>query len=688
MRRIFLLPALLALPALADEGMWTLENFPAQTVKAKYGVQIDQPWLDRIRRASVRLENGCSGSFVSDSGLILTNRHCLFSCLSEHSSADENLWRDGMVARHPDDERPCATQQVSVLMETREVTDQVAEAISGLEESEANEVRKQTLTRLEAACEADADGELSCEAVSLYNGGQYFIYAYRRYGDVRLVFAPEEGIGAFGGDPDNFNFPRWCVDAAFLRVYDDDGKPARTPDYLRWRPEGPEAGEAVFVSGHPGSTQRLLTVAQLEMLRNVILPDWLLRNSELRGRYIQFAALDEDAARNVQDPLVRIENGIKVRRNELAALLDDRLMTQKRADEAVFRAAVAADPQLASEFGDPWARIEAAIAEYLPFRYRYLFIEAGAGFSGSLFNYARTLVRGATELAKPSDERLRAYRDTALPRLEQRLFAPTPVHPRVEQMQLAYSFERMRELLGPDDPIVRKILGNASPADLAKTLVSDSTLADPAVRKALWEGGEEAIAESDDPMIRLARAIDPDARALRKRFETVYEAPIDKASEQIGRARFAVFGTSLYPDATFTLRVSYGAVEGWNELGREIEPFTYLGRLFERNTGEPPFDAPESWLKGKSRLDMATPFNFVSSIDITGGNSGSPLVDKDARLVGLAFDGNRHSIAGAYWYDPALNRAVAVHPAILLEGLEKVYDATYILGELDRAAGE
>ncbi len=680
--------ALLALPALADEGMWTLENFPAEAVESKYGVEIDQAWLDRVRRSTVRLENGCSGSFASDSGLILTNRHCLFSCLAEHTSAEDNVWRDGMVARHPGEERRCSTQQASVLLETRDVTGQVAGAIEGLGEAKANEIRKQTLTRLEQACEADADAKLSCEAVSLYNGGQYFIYAYRRFSDVRLVFAPEAGIGAFGGDPDNFNFPRWCLDAAVLRVYDDDGKPARTPDYLRWRADGAEAGEAVFIAGHPGSTQRLLTVAQLELIRNVIVPDWLLRNVELRGRYLQFATLDEKAARDVQNPLVRIENGIKVRRNELAALLDDRLMTEKRANEMVFRAAVAADPVLAAEIGDPWSRIDRAIVEYLPFRYQYLFIEAGAAFSGRLFNYARVLIRGAAERAKPSDKRLREFRDTALPRLEQTLLAATPIHPRLEQLQLSYSLDKMRELLGPDDAMVRKILGNESPAGLASTLVDGSGLADPAVRKELWDGGQEAIDASEDPMIRLARAIDPQARKLRKRFEATYEAPIDQAYEQIARARFAVYGTATYPDATFTLRVSYGAVSGWNELGKEIPPFTYLGRLYERNTGQPPFDAPERWLKRKPDLDMKTPFNFVSTIDITGGNSGSPLIDKDAKLVGLAFDGNRHSIAGAYWYDPDLNRAVSVHPAIMLEALEKVYDASYILGEINRDAGQ
>ncbi len=720
-----LLLTVLASSAHADEGMWTFENFPAQKVRQKYDARIDQAWLERVRLATVRLENGCTGSFVSDNGLILTNRHCTFTCLSEHTDAERNVWRDGLVARHPGEEKRCSSQQISVLMATTDITDEVENAIAGLtaprvatEESivtttnddeldpepaasvssepavvveevstaAINDARNQALTRLEQACEAEADGDLSCEAVSLYHGGQYFLYQYKRYSDVRLVFAPEVGIGAFGGDPDNFNFPRWCLDMAFLRVYDADGQPATTPDYLRWRASGAEAGEPVFISGHPGTTQRQLTSAQLEYLRNVGLPDWLLRNVELRGRYIQFANADPEAFDEVQESLTRLENGIKVRRNELAALLDDRLMAQKRERESALRNAVMADPVLAAEIGDPWGEIDQAITAYLPFRKQYLYIGAGAGFSGKLFGYARTLVRAAGERAKPNEERLREYRATALPRLEQSLLAPAPIYPRLEQIQLSYSLDKMREGLGPDDPAVQKVLGNKTPEQLARALVDGTGLADPALRKKLWEGGAVAVAKSDDPMIRLARAMDPQVSELRERFEEIYEAPIKRASESIAKARFAIDGTSIYPDATFTLRLSYGAVQGWDQLGQQVEPFTYLKRLYERNTGQPPFDVPEDWLKRKRDLDMNTRFNFVASLDATGGNSGSPVINKKAELVGLLFDGNAYSIAGTYWYDPELNRAISVHPAIMLEALDKVYDADYVLGELSKAA--
>lgn len=678
-----LVPALLLVTALAhaDEGMWTLDNFPSERVRAKYGVDIDQAWLDRVRLATARLEGGCTGSFVSPNGLVLTNRHCVWDCLTQHNTAGNNIWDHGFVARHPGEELRCNAEQVSVLVGTQEITEQVTAAVSGLDEAAALDARNRLLTRLESECETAAEDRLSCEAVTLYNGGQYFIYRYRRYEDVRLVMAPGDGIAAFGGDPDNFNFPRWNLDMAFLRVY-EEGRAAGTPVFLPWRAEGPDAGEPVFVSGHPGATERQLTVGELEFLREVTLPHWLLRYSELRGRYIQFSKEDEEAFRIIQHPLTRIENAIKVRRNELTALLDDRMMGRRRAEQLALRDAVAADPDLAGAVGPAWAAIEVAQQVYLGFRDHYIFNEGKAGFQGDLFNYARTLVRAASERAKPNEDRLREYTEAALPQLRQFLLAPTPVQPRLERLELSYGFDKMREFLGPDDPFVRMVLGNESPDSLAATLVEGTRLGDPDYRRRLWEGGLEAIRASKDPMLRLARAVDDAARALRKRYEDEVEAPIASAHEAIARARFAIHGTGTYPDATFTLRVSYGAVEGWQEHGRRIPPFTHLDRLYQRATGEFPFALPKAWMEAKPRLDMDTPVNFSASLDIAGGNSGSPVIDARGRLVGVAFDGNTHSIAGAYWYDPALNRAVAVHPAFMLEALEVVYDARHIVGEL------
>jgi hypothetical protein len=680
-----LLVTLLAPPAHADAGMWTFDNFPSALVQGKYGAHIDQAWLDRTRASVIRLAN-CTASFVSAQGLILTNHHCAESCLDEHSSAAQPLLRNGFLARTREQELRCSTQVADVLMAMENVTDKVNAALRGLGDQAANEARKKTLTQLEQACEEASrkagGGALKCESVNLYQGGQYWLYKYHRYDDVRLVFAPERDIAAFGGDPDNFQFPRWCLDMSVLRAYGPDGKPAHTPNFLTLRPDGPRPGEVVFVAGHPGHTDRLLTVAQLLELRDEYLPQWLLRAEEQRGRMIQFGKTGAEASRIVEDPLFGLENSIKVRRGQLEALLDERLLPAKRAEEAALREKVAANAQLAAATGDPWAEIAGAESYFRTIEIPYTWIELGAGFNSALFNYARTLVRGAAERAKPNTERLREYRDAALPRVEQRLTAPVPVYPQLEKLTLSFSTQRMREWLGPDAPLVRRLLSTESPDALAARVVDGSKLADPAVRKALWEGGAAAVAASRDPMIELARSVDPDARAVRKLYEDRVEAPVDAASEKIARARFQLFGTREPPDATFTLRLSFGTVQGWKENGAEVEPFTHLSRLFERATGTEPFVIPQSWLKVKSELDPTTRFDQSSSNDIIGGNSGSPLLDAQGRVVGLIFDGNIHSISGDYWYDAELNRAVSVDPTIVFEALRKVYKANELLSEL------
>jgi V8-like Glu-specific endopeptidase len=646
-------------------------------VKQQYGVTIDGAWLDRVREASVRLA-GCSASFVSPEGLILTNHHCITACLSENSSKEKSLLDDGFVARSRGEEIPCRTQVADVLVGMENVTDKVEAATRGLDERAANEARKRTLTGLEQACEKDTG--LKCQAVALYNGGQQFLYRYKRYTDVRLVFAPETDIAAFGGDPDNFQFPRWCLDMGLLRAY-ENGKPVKVARPLRINFEGPKAGEFVLVSGHPGSTDRLLTVDQLLALRNDELPPSLLRSNELRGRYIEFAKKGDAERRITADTLFSLENGIKVRRKQLDALLDEGMMSDKRAQEAELRARVAADPSLAG-FGDPWADIAAANARARDIDTELGYLEGGAGFQSRLFRIARTLVRGAEERGKPNGERLREFTDAQLPRVQQQLAAATPVYPEVERLTMSFGFERMREWLGPDHAVVRKLLAKDSPDSLAASLVDGSKLGDPAVRLALWNGGSAAIAASDDPMIKLAREVDAPARALRKRYEDEVQAPIAAAEEKIARARFKVYGTEVYPDATFTLRLNYGTVQGWVEKGSPVEPFTRLGRAFERATGQPPFNIPASWERARGKLDLATPFNLTSNNDIIGGNSGSPLLNARGEVVGLIFDGNIHSISGSFWFDTAKNRAVAVHPAIMREALRKVYDAPALLKEL------
>ncbi|MFU8896679.1 MAG: S46 family peptidase [Gammaproteobacteria bacterium] len=683
MKKTIQIIVLLCLPlaVAADEGMWTIDNFPSARVAERYGIEIDSSWLRAAQLATTRLENGCTGSFVSPDGLVLTNNHCIWGCIRNLSSAERNLSDEGFMARERSEELQCPGEQISVLIGLEDVTASVTSAVAGLDDSKANDARRAELTRLETACEEASGHALSCEAVSLYNGGQYFLHQYKRYDDVRLVFAPELDIAAFGGDPDNFNFPRWCLDMSFLRVY-EDGKPAETPHHLAWRKAGPAAADPVLITGHPGRTNRSLTMSQLRILRDIQYPDFLLRAAELRGRMLEWQKTGPEAARVVQQQVLGLENGIKVRYNQLKALHNEEMMARKAAEELALREKVAADETLRAAYGAAWDIIDGAMQTYRNMHDEHLYIEGSVGFQGELFSYARTLVRGTAERELPNSERMRAYTDAALAQVEQRLLADRPVSKDYDKLRLAFSLAKMREWLGPDSKHVQAVLGAASPEARAAELVDGSRLDEPAYRRALWEGGVAAVRASEDPMIRLALDIDADARAIRKRYEDEVEAPRRRGEGMIADARFAVYGTDTYPDATFTLRVTYGAVEGWEEKGSPVDPFTHTRRLFERATGERPFRLPESWLEAQAQLDPDTPFNFVATTDITGGNSGSPMLAADGVLVGLAFDGNIHSIAGDYWFDPDYNRSVGVNTAIMLEALEIVYGADHLLEEL------
>jgi hypothetical protein len=676
---LLVLACLAALPTFADEGMWTFDNFPSSMVRQHYGTDITPAWLDHIRLSTIRLTN-CTASFVSPEGLILTNHHCVETCLAELSSKDQSLIELGFAAPDRSAEQRCPSQLADVLIATEDVTDAIAKATTGLSDAAANAERKRTLTALEQACEQASakakSGKLRCQAVTLYQGGQYFLYKYKRYDDLRLVFAPEADIASFGGDPDNFQFPRWSLDFSVLRAY-EHGKPAVTPSYLPIKFDGPAANQLVFVPGHPGSTARLQTRAQLEFDRDLPLPITLMRAAELRGRFIQFGTTNPADDRIVQAPLNSLQNAIKVRRKELDALNDGVLLAGKSDSEEKLRASA----HIAG--ADPWQEIEAAIARERALYLQYTFLEGGAGFNSGLFRDARLLVRWADERTKRNVDRLREFTDASVPSIERDLFAHVPVYPELEVLTLSFSLERMREWLGPDHPVVRRMLSKESPRSLATRLIAETKIDDAELRKRLWQGGRAAVDASLDPMIEFARAVDADARAVRKRFDDEVEAPIAAAAQKIAAARFKAYGTNIYPDATFTLRLNYGTVQGWVEDGAPVEPFTHLDRVFERATGASPFKIPASWMRVKAQLDMRTPFCISTNSDIVGGNSGSPLIDAEGRIVGLMFDGNIHSISGRYWFDAARNRAIAVHPAIIREALDKVYGAKSLLNELN-----
>jgi hypothetical protein len=663
--------------ARADEGLWTFDNFPAAKVKAAYGVDITPSWLDRVRGGSARLSIGCSSSVVSAEGLLLTNDHCASDCAQALSPPDQDYAKAGFLAAAKSDERTCPGMQADILVQVVDVTARMQAAGASLTGEALVQARNAVRGSLEQqGC--GADRKLHCEVVDLYHGGRFQLYKYREYTDVRLVFSPGDQSAFFGGDPDNFNFPRYDLDCAFLRLY-EDGRPAPTPAHLDWNPAPPVAGQPVFVAGNPGSTFRQQTISQLEMQRAVSLPLELRELAELRGRLIRFSEESPANARMVDEALMDLENNYKVSVGRLAALDDADFMAAKRADEAALRAGATA--KLGAALGDPWADMaaiqQAATAIYVPYR-----TLERAPEGSQLFSYARDLVRGAEDRRLPSADHMPRYSDSQLPAVEKQLLDPQPILAPLEQLMLEFWLSKSRELLTADDPDTRLLLGDESPERLSARLVSGTKLGDPAVRKALWDGGMAAIEASDDPMIRFMLRIDPEARRVRRDYEDKVDGPAARAAEAIAKARFAVFGDSVYPDGTFTLRLSYGRIDGWSWRGKTVAPFTRFAGLYGRATGQPPFDLDPRWIAARTRLNPDTIFDLSTTNDIIGGNSGSPLLNAKGEVIGTAFDGNILSLGGDYGYDGRVNRTVAVSAAAITEALQKVYGADGLVREL------
>lgn len=664
--------AAFATAAQADEGMWTLDAFPAARMQATYGWAPDAAWLKRVQAAAVRLTGGCSASFVSAEGLILTNHHCVVECLQDNSTDQQDHLKAGFNPARREDELKCPGQQAEVVTAITDVTAQVKQAIGSLNGEALVKARDAQFARIEKEGCADT-GRTRCEVVTLFGGGQYKLYVYTKYSDVRLAWAPEYQAAFFGGDPDNFNFPRFALDAAFLRAY-ENGRPARIRAFLKWQPRAPKDGEPTFVVGNPGSTQRLFTSDQLAFQREVSLPLTTTILSELRGRLI--AAMEESAQarREGADTLSGIENSLKVYIGRQKALNDPVFARMLINAEADLKAKAASVPAI----GDPWAQSAKAVQAYRDLYLPWRFIVP----SGTLMGYAQTLVQGAQEREKPDAERLPGYTESALDLTAKTLLDDAPVYPWLEQVEMAWSLSKAREYLGVDDPDTRLLLGRESPEGLAERLVGGTALADPAVRRGLWEGGARAIAASSDPLIVFARKVDARERELKRLVDEQYAGPLAEAGAKLSDARFAAYGSTIYPDATFTLRISYGKVQGWTERGQAVPPVTTIGGMFERATGAEPFDIAPAFAAAKGRMDKATPFDFVTTNDIIGGNSGSPVIDRDGAVIGAAFDGNIHSIGGNYGYQAELNRTVVVSAAAVQQALDVVYPAPRLVREL------
>ncbi|HKX35483.1 MAG TPA: S46 family peptidase [Rhizorhapis sp.] len=666
--------------AKADEGMWTFDNFPFAAVNAKYHTAIDQAWLDRVRGAAVRLSSGCSASLVSGRGLVLTNHHCVRDCAQKLSSAQTDYVKDGFSAPRREDEKLCPGMQAEILTTISDVTTSITNAAAGKTGQDFVKARDAQIAAVEKEGCAGRQDLYRCQVVTLYQGGQYKLYVFRKYSDVRLVVAPELQTAFFGGDPDNFNFPRYDLDFSFVRLY-EKGAPISSPDHLRWSVAPPKEGEPVFVAGNPGSTQRLLTAEQLETVRDLTLPRTLLLYSEIRGRLIRFSSESAEHARIADDRLFGIENSFKALSGQFKALVAPALISAKRQSDRQLRDAVAKNAKLAKETGDPWSDIARAQSDLKALYSSYSFLETRGGFGSDLFRYARALVRAAEEKAKPNGERLPEYTDSQLPLLEKRLLDAAPVYPEVEQMVLEFWLSKLREYLTADAPATKTFLGKESPETLSARL-AQSKLGDPALRRKLWDGGKPAIQASDDPLIRFVLATDAASRAVRKEYETRVSGPIDRAAQKLAKARFAVYGVNTYPDATFSLRLSYGKVGGWSDNGVTVGAFTRFGGLWERATGQFPFNLAPRWQQAQGKVDPNTVFDFVSDNDIIGGNSGSPAIDARGQVVGAIFDGNIDSLGGSFGFDPKVNRAVSVSTAAITEALRKVYDNGALVAEL------
>jgi hypothetical protein len=679
---VALLPAFLV----AEEGMWTFDNPPLKQLKEKYGFEPGASWLDHLRLASVRFNDGGSGSFVSADGLVLTNHHVARGQLQAVSTAGHNYAAEGFLARTEAEEIKCPDLELNVLQSMEDVTSRVYGVITpGMSERDALLARRAEMARI-SKDSVDKTGFRS-DMVTLYQGGEYWLYRYKRYTDIRIVFAPEQQIAFFGGDPDNFTYPRYDLDFALFRVY-ENGKPVNPEHYLRWNRRGAADGELVFVSGHPASTNRSYPVSQLEYARDIQLPMVLSFIKNRLAVLQQYAATGPEPARLVENLKFSLENSQKAYQGEYQGLLDKAVMARKGEEERDLRSRVDASPDIKATYGDAWSTV-AAVMQKAGSTYRTRYYRSIGRSQARLPQLALTIARYAVEVQKPDAQRLQGYHDSQLESLRFSLLSPAPVYPGMDRVLLASWLQESQQALGADDPYIKIVLGGRAPDQVARELIDGTTLGDPAARTALIDGGAKAVDASADPLVVLARRLDPLIREQQTWEETNIEAPLASAGEKIGRAKFAVYGKTVSPDATFTLRLSYGTVRGYPMNGTIAPPNTTLFGLYDRSfsfSQRAPFNLPDRFLARRDRLDLSTPVNVVTTNDIIGGNSGSPVVNRQGELVGLIFDGNIESLVGTYVYNPENNRAVAVHSAFIIEALRKLYDAGALADALEGQA--
>ena len=684
----------LALIASADEGMWLFSSPPLRQLKEKYQFEPTPQWLEHLQKASVRFNSGGSGSFVSATGLCITNHHVGADALQKASSEQNNYLKNGFYAKTNAEEIKCADLELNVLMSTEDVTSQVNGAVKpGLNADQASAARGNVIAQIEK--ESKEKTGLRSDVITLYEGGAYHLYRYKRYDDVRIVFAPEQQMAFYGGDPDNFEYPRFDLDICIFRVY-ENGQPAKIENFLKWNSYGPSDSELIFVSGSPGKTDRQLTLDDLADTRDRFLPYLLRMFNRREVLEMAYSERSFENARKARDDLFGDQNNRKRYDGYLAGLLDPQIWSLLQGREQKLHAGIASDPKLRSTT-EAYDRIKNAQSEIAKSAalYNYLEMERPKtttyreprAFVSNLFKYARLLVRAVDERAKPNGERIPEFRDSARESLELELFSTEPIYDDYEILRLTDSLTDFASQFGANDPLVQKVLAGKSPHSRAAELVSGTKLKNVAVRKDLYTKDAAALLAAHDPMIDLARLVDTPARNARKLHDAQEEIK-KQAYSEIANGRFAIEGTSSYPDATFTLRLSYGTVRAYEQDGKHIPAFTDFSGLYQRSAehnNKPPFDLPQRWIDKKSKLDSSTHFNFVSDADIIGGNSGSPVVNKDNEFVGIIFDGNIQSLVLDCIFTDKQARAVSVDSAAITEALRKVYDAKALADELEGA---
>ena len=672
--------AALSLPCFGDEGMWLFDKAPKEAIANKYGFQLTDDFLVHLRTAAVRFNSGGTGSFVSPEGLLFTNHHVGADCIQKLSTKEHDYLKEGFYAASPAEERACPDLEVNVVVKTDDVTTQVkAGTTASTPAAEANKTRKANMSKLEKECNTATGNR--CDVVTFFAGGQYQLYQYKKYTDIRLVFAPEFGIAFFGGDPDNFTYPRYDLDITFFRAY-ENGQPAKPAHYFKWSKEGAKDGELIFTSGNPGTTGRLASMAELEFSRDVAYPLVYARLESLIKALEDFGALSPENKRIAQETLFGQSNSYKAYTGFMRGLKDPQLMAAKRTGEQQLKDAINLDPAKREEYGKVWDDLSTAYGQYPKF-YKELFLfERSATRGSELLTVARDVVRYSEETPKPNNERLREFSDAGLSSLEQSMYSEAPIYPSLEIAVLTNTFEFWTKELGANDPTVKAVLNGRTPKAAAEFYVKSSKLADIAERKRLAKS-LAAVKASDDGMIKLALLIDSTARQLRKRYEDNIESIITSAASRIAQARFAVSGGNEYPDATFTLRLAYGPVKGYvNDAGQPVSWMTDFAGAYKHATGQDPYMLPERWIKGKSKLDLKVPFNFVATADIHGGNSGSATLNTKGEVVGIVFDSNIEALPNRFVYRDTNERSVHVASQGIVEALRKLYGAQRVLKEL------